>query len=200
MKIIFDIETDDLNASRIWCIVAKELNGKSYKFTPDNIDKGIELLQNADTLIGHNIIGFDIPVLKNLYNFKYTGNVIDTLVMSRLYNPVRENGHSLKTWGYRLGIPKQEQPEFDNYTPAMLNYCEQDVILNEAVYNYLLDEGNGFSKKSFDLEHSVAMIMNEQEKTGFYFNSKQAMTLLAELKQNMADVEDEVQKNLNLNG
>ena len=194
MKIIFDIETDDLNASKIWCIVAKELNGKSYKFTPDNIDKGIELLQNADTLIGHNIIGFDIPVLKNLYNFKYTGNVIDTLVMSRLYNPVRENGHSLKTWGYRLGIPKQEQPEFDNYTPAMLNYCEQDVILNEAVYNYLLDEGNGFSKKSFDLEHSVAMIMNEQEKTGFYFNSKQAMTLLAELKQNMADVEDEVQK------
>ena len=60
MKIIFDIETDDLNASKIWCIVAKELNGKSYKFTPDNIDKGIELLQNADTLIGHNIIGFDI--------------------------------------------------------------------------------------------------------------------------------------------
>ena len=107
MKIIFDIETDDLNATKVWCIVAKELNGESYRFTPDNIEEGVKLLQNAETLIGHNIIGFDIPVLKKLYNFKYKGNVVDTLVMSRLYNPVRENGHSLKTWGYRLGEPKQ---------------------------------------------------------------------------------------------
>ena len=194
MKLIFDIETDDLDATKVWCIVAKELDGKSYRFTPNEIEDGIKLLQDADTLIGHNIIGFDLPVLGNLYNFKYKGKIIDTLVMSRLYNPVRENGHSLKTWGYRLGIPKQEQPEFESYTPAMLNYCEQDVILNEAVYKYLLDEGTGFSKQSFDLEQKTASIMREQEKTGFYFNSKQAMTLLAELNQNKADVEDEVQK------
>jgi DNA polymerase I-like protein with 3'-5' exonuclease and polymerase domains len=194
MKLIFDIETDDLDATKIWCIVAKELDGKSYRFTPDEIEDGIKLLQDADTLIGHNIIGFDLPVLGNLYNFKYNGKIIDTLVMSRLYNPVRENGHSLKTWGYRLGIPKQEQPEFESYTPAMLNYCEQDVILNEAVYKYLLDEGTGFSKQSFDLEQKTASIIREQEKTGFYFDSKQAMTLLAELNQNKADVEDEVQK------
>jgi len=192
MKMIFDIETDDLNATKIWCIVAKEVDGKSYRFTPDEIEDGIKLLEQADTLIGHNIIGFDLPVLEKLYNFKYSGKVIDTLVMSRLYNPVRENGHSLKTWGYRLGVPKQEQPEFDNYTPVMLNYCEQDVILNEAVYKYLLDEGLGFSKQSLDLEHRTASIMREQEQVGFYFDSKQAMTLLAELKQKMADVEDEV--------
>jgi DNA polymerase I-like protein with 3'-5' exonuclease and polymerase domains len=194
MKLIFDIETDDLDATKVWCIVAKELNGKSYRFTPDEIEDGIKLLQDADTLIGHNIIGFDLPVLGNLYNFKYKGEIIDTLVMSRLYNPVRENGHSLKTWGYRLGIPKQEQPEFESYTPAMLNYCEQDVILNEAVYKYLLDEGTGFSKQSFDLEQKTASIIREQEKTGFYFDSQQAMTLLAQLSQNKADVEDEVQK------
>jgi len=194
MKLIFDIETDDLDATKVWCIVAKELNGKSYRFTPDEIEDGIKLLQDADTLIGHNIIGFDLPVLGNLYNFKYKGEIIDTLVMSRLYNPVRENGHSLKTWGYRLGIPKQEQPEFESYTPAMLNYCEQDVILNEAVYKYLLDEGTGFSKESFDLEQKTASIIREQEKTGFYFDSQQAMTLLAQLSQNKADVEDEVQK------
>ena len=192
MKLIFDIETDDLNATKVWCIVAKEVDGKSYRFTPDEIEDGIKLLEQADTSIGHNIIGFDLPVLEKLYNFKYSGKVIDTLVMSRLYNPVRENGHSLKTWGYRLGVPKQEQPEFDNYTPVMLNYCEQDVILNEAVYKYLLDEGLGFSKQSLDLEHKTASIMREQEQTGFYFDSKQAMTLLAQLNQNKADVEDEV--------
>jgi len=194
MKMIFDIETDDLNATKIWCLVAKEVDGKCYRFGPDEIEEGIKLLQDADTLIGHNIIGFDLPVLKRLCNFKYTGNVVDTLVMSRLYNPVRESGHSLKAWGYRVGVFKQEQPEFEKYSPAMLNYCEQDVILNEAVYNYLLNEGAGFSKKSLDIEHVTASIMQQQEATGFYFDTKQAMTLLAELKQKMADVEDEVQK------
>jgi len=193
-NIVFDIETDDLDATKVWCIVAKEVDGTTYKFGPDELEDGLDLLRSAKTLIGHNIIGFDLPVLKKLFNFTYSGKIIDTLVMSRLYNPIRENGHSLKTWGYRLGIPKQEQPEFDNYTPQMLDYCVQDVVLNEAVYKFLQKEGMGFSKQSFDLEQLTAVIMREQERTGFYFDSKQAMTLLAELKQNMADVEDEVQK------
>lgn len=187
-NIVFDIETDDLDATKVWCIVAKEVDGTTYKFGPDELEDGLDLLRSAKTLIGHNIIGFDLPVLKKLFNFTYSGKIIDTLVMSRLYNPIRENGHSLKTWGYRLGIPKQEQPEFDNYTPQMLDYCVQDVVLNEAVYKFLQKEGMGFSKQSFDLEQLTAVIMREQERTGFYFDSKQAMTLLAKLKQNMADV------------
>ena len=193
-NIVFDIETDDLDATKVWCIVAKEVDGTTYKFGPDELEDGLDLLRSAKTLIGHNIIGFDLPILKKLFNFTYSGKIIDTLVMSRLYNPIRENGHSLKTWGYRLGVPKQEQPEFDNYTPQMLDYCVQDVVLNEAVYKFLQKEGMGFSKQSFDLEQLTAAIICEQEKTGFYFDSKQAMTLLAELKQKMADVEDEVQK------
>jgi len=194
MKLIFDIETDDLDATRVWCIIAKELDGKVYKFGPNQIEEGINLLQNATELIGHNIIGFDLPVLQRLHNFKYTGKVIDTLVLSRLYNPIRENGHSLKTWGYKLSSPKQEQPEFENYSPQMLDYCIQDVKLNESVYKYLLEEGKGFSKQSTDLEHKTASIVLEQERNGFYFDSKQAMTLLAQLSQNRSDVEDEVQK------
>ena len=193
-EIVFDIETDDLDATRVWCIVAKEVDGTVHKFSPNEIEQGLSFLSQAETLIGHNIIGFDLPVLQKLHNFKYEGKIIDTLVMSRLYNPIRENGHSLKTWGYKLSCPKQEQPEFENYSPQMLEYCEQDVILNETVYKYLLNEGRGFSKHSIDLEHKVSAIMLEQERNGFYFNSKQAMLLLAELRQKMADVEDEVQK------
>jgi DNA polymerase I-like protein with 3'-5' exonuclease and polymerase domains len=194
MKLIFDIETDDLNATKVWCLVAKEVNGESFRFGPDKIEEGLDLLKSAELLIGHNIIGFDLPVLKRLYDFNHSGKIIDTLVMSRLYNPVRENGHSLKTWGYRLGVYKQEQPEFQNYSPKMLNYCEQDVILNEAVYKHLVNEGMGFSKQSFEIEQMTASIMNEQEQTGFYFDTKQAMTLLSKLKQKMSNVEDEVQQ------
>jgi len=192
-KIVFDIEADGLHPNNVWCIVAKELDGKIHTFDNTQIEEGIKFLQKADTLIGHNIIGYDIPVLEKLYDVKFNCNVEDTLVMSRLFNPVRENGHALKAWGWRVGMLKQEQPEdFDSYTPEMLEYCIQDVKLNEAVYKFLIKEGNLFSQKSIDLEHQVASIIKEQEKTGFFFNTQKAMELLAELKTKQLEVEDEV--------
>jgi len=192
-KIIFDIEADGLNPTIVWCIVAKELDGPTHKFDNTQIEEGVKFLETADVLIGHNIIGYDIPVLEKLHGAKLTKNREDTLVMSRLFNPVRENGHSLKTWGYRVNCAKQEQPEnFDEYTPAMLEYCVQDVALNELVYKHLLNEGQSFSPECIELEHKVADIMKEQERTGFYFDSQQAMTLLAELKAKQLEVEQEV--------
>jgi len=192
-KIVFDIEADGLHPNNVWCIVAKELDGKIHTFDNTQIEEGIKFLQEADTLIGHNIIGYDMPVLEKLYDVKFDCKVEDTLVMSRLFNPVRENGHALKAWGWRVGMLKQEQPEdFDSYTPEMLEYCIQDVKLNEAVYKFLIKEGNLFSQKSIDLEHQVASIIKEQEKTGFFFNTQKAMELLAELKTKQLEVEDEV--------
>jgi DNA polymerase I-like protein with 3'-5' exonuclease and polymerase domains len=192
-KIVFDIEADGLHPNNVWCIVAKELDGKIHTFDNTQIHEGIKFLQEADTLIGHNIIGYDIPVLEKLYDVKFDCKVEDTLVMSRLFNPVRENGHSLKAWGWRVGMLKQEQPEdFDSYTPEMLEYCIQDVKLNEAVYKFLIKEGNLFSDKSIDLEHQVAHIIKDQERNGFFFNTQKAMELLAELKTKQLEVEDEV--------
>ena len=45
----------------------------------------------------------------------------------------------------------------------MLEYCEQDVLLNEKVYYVLEKEGVGFSQDSVDLETQVAQIMHQQE-------------------------------------
>ena len=64
-KIIFDIEADGLDPTVVWCIVAKELNGAVHKFDNTQIAEGIKFLEDADVLIGHNIIGYDIPVLQN---------------------------------------------------------------------------------------------------------------------------------------
>ena len=192
-KIIFDIEADGLDPTIIHCIVAKELGGAVHTFDNMQIEEGIKFLENAEVLIGHNIIGYDIPVIQKLHGAKVTHKLEDTLVMSRLFNPVRENGHSLKTWGWRVGMAKQDQPEtFDEYTPAMLDYCVQDVKLNEVVYNYLLKEGKMFSEDSINLEHRVAKIMRQQEKNGFFFDTKKAMELLAELKDKQLQVEEEV--------
>ena len=192
-KIVFDIEADGLHPDNVWCIVAKELDGNLHTFDNTQIHQGIKFLQQADTLIGHNIIGYDIPVLEKLYDVKFNCKIEDTLVMSRLFNPVRENGHALKAWGWRVGMLKQEQPEdFDSYTPEMLEYCIQDVKLNEAVYKFLIKEGTLFSQDSINLEHQVAHIIKDQERNGFFFNTQQAMELLAELKTKQLEVENEV--------
>ena len=74
MKLVFDIETDGLDASKIWCIVAKDLDtNKIYSYDPNEIDSGLELLAKAELLIGHNILGFDIPVIENLTGLSFKG-------------------------------------------------------------------------------------------------------------------------------
>jgi DNA polymerase-1 len=67
MDLVFDIETDDIAATVIHCIVCQDPeSGEIFKFKPDQIAAGCKFLADADTLIGHNIVGFDIPVIKKL--------------------------------------------------------------------------------------------------------------------------------------
>ena len=79
MDLVFDIETNRVGDNDIGldtvdtlhCIVAQDVDTEEvFSFPPWELDKGVELLQNAKTLIGHNIIGFDIPMLEKLTSFK----------------------------------------------------------------------------------------------------------------------------------
>ena len=117
MDLVFDIETDDLKATKIWCIVAQDLEtNEIFKFPPKKLQDGYDLLMSADTLIGHNIIGFDIPMIEKFAGIKLSNKkILDTLVMSRLFNPTREGGHSLETWGFKLGFNKIEFEDYLNY-------------------------------------------------------------------------------------
>ena len=117
MDLVFDIETDDLKATLVHCIVAQDMDtGEIYKYPPSKLSEGYELLANADTLIGHNIIGFDIPMVEKFGGVDLSKiPVIDTLVLSRLFNPNREGGHSLEKWGYKLGYHKIEFSDYLNY-------------------------------------------------------------------------------------
>ena len=194
MDLVFDIETDDLKATKVWCIVAQDVDtNEIFKFPPSKLDDGVKLLQSADRLIGHNIIGFDVPMIKKFFDVDLTDKeLLDTLVLSRLFNPTREGGHSLEKWGYKLGFKKIEFEDYQNYSAEMLNYCVRDVQLNTLVLRELKKEAKGFSKESVCLEHDVADIMKRQEKDGFKFNEMGANLLLAELRQEMQSIEDEV--------
>ena len=162
MRVIFDIETDGLldDARRVWCISCLDTKTeKIYSFTPENIKEGLTFLQDCEELIGHNIIEFDLPILKRLYGFvpNVTTVVTDTLVQSRTLFPnlqeldlnrrntnnIRIGSHSLEAWGVRLNFHKgsygQQSGAWDKFTPEMLEYCELDVRLNFKLYEMLQD-------------------------------------------------------------
>ena len=194
MQLVFDIETDDLKATLIHCIVAQDIDTKEiFKFTPDKLQEGYEFLATADTLIGHNIIGFDIPMVHKFSNVDLSNiPVIDTLVLSRLFNPAREGGHSLEKWGYKLGYHKIDFSDYLNYSEDMLTYCVRDVELNLAVYYKLRKESKGFDKQAIALEQNVAKVIKQQEVNGFKFDTQHAVLLLAELREKKQAIEDEV--------
>ena len=194
MQLVFDIETDDLKATKIWCIVAQDVDtGQIYKYSPNNLDEGYKLLSNAETLIGHNIIGFDIPMVEKFGGVDLSHiPVIDTLVLSRLFNPTREGGHSLETWGYKLNYKKIEFDDYLNFSKEMLDYCVRDVQLNTVVLKKLREESKGFAKDSIALEQDVAKIIKQQETNGFKFDHINAELLLADLREKKQTIEDEV--------
>ena len=77
MRLLFDIETNGLprqGLDRIHCIVVKDIDkDEIYRFNDtgsgQSITSGLTLLQDAEVLIGQNILGFDIPVITDLYPF-----------------------------------------------------------------------------------------------------------------------------------
>jgi|TARA_B110000444_G_scaffold207267_1_gene201175 hypothetical protein len=194
MDLVFDIETDGLEATKVWCLVAQDAETKEvYKFTPDNLDEGYKFLTTATRLIGHNIIGFDIPLVEKFGGVDLSAiEVIDTLVLSRLFNPTRDGGHSLATWGYKLGYPKIEFEDYYNYSEEMMNYCVRDVELNTKVLEELRKESKGFEKDCISIEQGVAKIMKQQEADGFEFDMPLALGLLAELREKKQLIESEV--------
>ena len=194
MDLVFDIETDDIQATLVHCIVAQDANsGEIFKFPPHKLAEGYQFLTTADRLIGHNIIGFDIPLVEKFGGVDLSKiEVIDTLVLSRLFNPTRDGGHSLESWGYRLGLAKIGFEDYLNYSAEMLEYCVRDVQVNTLVYNALRQESKGFSKSCIEIEQSVSKIIKQQEVNGFKFDMIAAGILLAELREKKQIIEDDV--------
>ena len=194
MELVFDIETDDLNATKIHCIVAQDVETqKVYTFPPDKLQEGYKFLSQADTLVGHNIIGFDIPMVHKFSDVNLSSiPVIDTLVLSRLFNPNRDGGHSLEKWGYKLGYHKIDFSDYLNYSEDMLTYCIRDVNLNMVVLKELRKESKGFGRECIDIEQRIAGIIKQQETNGFKFDTEHGLVLLAELREKKQAIEDEV--------
>ena len=205
MELVFDIEGNGLGEvtidkkptpeiSRIWCLIAKDINdGTVYTYREHEIAEGVELLRNADTIIGHNIVMYDIPVLERFYGPINT-EFIDTLIVSRIkYPDIRSHplgNNSLRAWGESLGLLKQDYTGgFDEFTEEMLKYCVQDVHISEAVYRAQEQfiEDNTMTVR---LEHRISKIIARQIENGMGFDIDAAEKLEREILMEKAELDD----------
>jgi len=194
LNLVFcDIETDGLDATTIWCAVCRH-NGVSEVICNEQDFKAYVSDRQDCGFVFHNGIGFDVPVLQRVWNFSFDGLVvIDTLTLSRLADPSRSGGHSLRNWGNILGFAKGDHEDWSQLTPAMIDYCIRDAELTEAVYNKLQVELSGFSQDSVDLEHKVHKLMEQQETNGWLLDQRLCHELTAKFKERMNEIEHNLQ-------
>ena len=164
LMFIFDLETDGLlkDMSTIHCLVIHDTEAKetyTYSETGPNepIVRGVQVLQDAPCIAGHNIIGFDIPAIRQIYPWAdFNNDVVDTLLLSRLLHPnllevdkkrqwkhmpLQLYGrHSLEAYGHRLGEYKGEfakHTDWKDWSPEMERYCQQDVKVTTKLCHHL---------------------------------------------------------------
>jgi len=146
-RLVFDIEADGLYdyVTQMWCIVTKDIDTQEVnKYHGDTLIDGVFALLDAEILVGHNIINYDIPLLKKLgyveegFSFK----TFDTFMYSSLLNPDR-GGHGLDAWGKRLKRYKPAHEDWSQFSEEMLHRCTEDVEINYLVYLELIKEMKG---------------------------------------------------------
>jgi len=217
MEYVWDLEADHLldDVSQVWCNVLRNVKtNEVHTFDPTQTQEALQFIDdNVTTLIGHNIIDYDLRVMRKLYDYTYTGKVIDTLVYARTIWPdIKEidfklhkssnypmkliGSHSLKAWGHRLGELKGDynsgSESFATYTPEMLTYCIQDTTVTAKLYHKIIEKN--FSQEALDLETRIHTLLLEQQEHGFHFDVAKAQSLYASLAQRKADLEAELQE------
>ena len=161
MKLVIDIEADSLieltldgkgqpikEAEIVHCVVTKDVDtGAVRVFTGKDLGDALrDHIMQAEWLIGHNLYGFDIQCLIRLCAIPLHQKIFDSLVVSKLMYPDRQNhplgGNSLKDWGKKLGNEKMDfNGPWSELSQEMITYCIQDVHVAHEIYEYQLDKG-----------------------------------------------------------
>jgi hypothetical protein len=182
----------------------------------------LKRLDAAEEIGGQNIIKYDLPVLEKLYGFKPRQGVRirDTLVESRviwtnmidvdfamlrsgrLPQEFQTKGliglHSLKAWGYRLGLYKGDFSPSDfghtwetvPFLVEMDDYCAQDCEVTLAWFDKI--DAKDYSQECINLELQVAIRIALQERNGFAFDEANARLLYVELQKQKLALEEEL--------
>ena len=211
---VFDLETDNLydKVTKVHCLVLYDVYGdQTFTYGPDRIADGLEHLATASVLIGHNILFYDIPVIRKLYPF-YTfkaARIIDTLICTRLIWPKEKlqeidteqypqvpsklrGSAALKAWGYRLSDYKIEFKDFKEYSEEMLAYCIQDVRVTTKLLQHI--QKQYCAEAALKLEHDFALTIEKQIRSGFPFDVDAAIDLVDDLRTKENELEAELKE------
>jgi len=228
MKFTLDVETNGLlwELDRIHSLVLRDVTTDEVYSCADQegylpIERGLKLIEEAEQLVMHNGIAFDLRALNKVYpglNLRSDCDIVDTLIMSRVLWPELEpvddqkfshiekkyrGRHSLAAWGERLGVAKikfqeeqKKDPDVDNvwdvWSPAMQEYCIGDTLVTQKLYEYLLTQD--LAPRCHELEHEFAKVMALQEDFGFPFDEKKAFALVNTLKARTTELNDQLQE------
>jgi DNA polymerase-1 len=210
--LVFDLETDGLyeQATKVFCVVIYDINKQqTFTYGPDAIANALAHLATADSLIGHNLLFFDIPVLQKLHLFDCKSRIIDTLICTRLiwpkeklYDldteqypqvPANQRGAaSLKAWGWRLADHKIDFKDFSEYSQEMLDYCTQDVAVTTKLWEHIAKQN--YPEPALKLEHDFALAINRQIRAGVPFDVDAALDLVDDLRAKEAELEPQLKE------
>ena len=201
--VAMDIETDAIDATRIWVICSKDVDtGETEQFLnvshiEEEKQRFIDYCNGVDCFIFHNGIGFDVPVINRMLGEVIDPHkVLDTLILSRLADYTLDGkGHSLKAWGRRLGDLKLDFKDFSALTEEMIFYCHQDVTVTTLLYNKLKPMvKDPLWQEAIECEHEIQMLCEDMTRDGFYFDRSQAELLLDEIELRMLELTDAFQE------
>ncbi len=183
-----DIETDDLDATVIHVMCAKNMgNGDSQSLTTSEEIRTFVAseLEKGCYFVAHNGLKFDFPVLNRLAGTRIPiSRMIDSMLLSMIYNPSLPQGHSLDSWATRVGLEKGNFKEFRYYSEAMLHYCQQDVEILYRMFLRLTERmrNEQFTNQGLEIEHRAWNIIRKQQSNGFSFNVVEARKLFTYLR------------------
>lgn len=217
-RYIFDLETDGLldTITKIHSLVLIDADtgemfsfSKLYEGKEFELIEGLDMLNKADELIGHNIIRFDLPALEKVYHLVPNCKITDTITLARLIHSdigtwdaelLKQQklpgnlykSHSLEAWGHRIGLHKMDYDGgWETWTPKMQEYCEHDTRVTHALWKFL--KPGDYSQKAIELEHRVAKLCYKIEASGWPFDTAKAFKLYAELSQKREDLKNQLQ-------
>lgn len=201
---ILDIEADELlqKVSKAWIIgwIVAE-TGEIRSWLEGDLGWKEEL-SKADVIVGHNVVAYDLALLKKLFDYEPPKTTIirDTMIMSQVldYNRFPGNMCKLKTWGEFLGSPKLEFEDFSHFSEEMYIYWKQDLALTLKVYKVLMKEYNQLHAVTPKIEHylnaenAVAKWCSLAELKGWPFDVETGKALLAKMEAELQKTRDKL--------
>jgi hypothetical protein len=220
-----------LPSARLWCVVIRDVNtGEHWSREKEDITREWlqKTLKGCTILVTHNGLKFDLLMLWLFglldYRVGYLNEVdtifgepvqiIDTLLLSRLLSPDRYDnggGHSLKTWGLRVGDFKDDYrqkcieagyieanspkgSEFLQFNDLMTPYCLQDNVVTAKTFLVLWEQFNSYKgwAQALKAESKIADKAIRRENLGFWFDRELALENIAWLEIEMKRISDAI--------